>query len=83
MDKEALKKGKILYNRLISLAYNRDDLINAKDITDINITIDTGNYECKYVKVNTEYLDFDKLKTFLLEEINREITKVQKEFDEL
>ena len=83
MNKETLKKGKTLYNRLISLAYNRDDLINAKDITDINITIDTGNYECKYVKVNIEYLDFDKLKTFLLEEINREITKVQKEFDEL
>ena len=83
MNKETLKKGKILYNRLISLAYNRDDLINAKDITDINITIDTGNYECKYVKVNIEYLDFDKLKTFLLEEINREIAKTQKEFDEL
>ena len=83
MDKEALKKGKILYNRLISLTYNRDDLINAKDITDINIIAETDNYECKYVRLNIEYLDFDKLKTFLLEEINREIEKAQKEFDEL
>ena len=83
MDKEALKKGKILYNRLISLTYNRDDLINAKDITHINIVAETDNYECKYVRINIEYLDFDKLKTFLLEEINREIEKAQKEFDEL
>ena len=83
MDKEALKKGKTLYNRLISLTYNRDDLINAKDITDINIIAETDNYECKYVRINIEYLDFDKLKTFLLEEINREIEKAQKEFDEL
>ena len=83
MDKEALKKGKILYNRLISLTYNRDDLINAKDITDINIVAETDNYECKYIRINIEYLDFDKLKTFLLEEINREIEKAQKEFDEL
>ena len=83
MDKEALKKGKILYNRLISLTYNRDDLINAKDITDINIIAETDNYECKYVRINIEYLDFDKLKTFLLEEINREIVETQKEFDEL
>ena len=83
MDKEALKKGKILYNRLISLTYNRDALINAKDITDINIIAETDNYECKYVRINIEYLDFDKLKTFLLEEINREIEKAQKEFDEL
>ena len=83
MDKEALKKGKTLYNRLISLTYNRDDLINAKDITDINIIAETDNYECKYVRINIEYLDFDKLKTFLLEEINREIVETQKEFDEL
>ena len=83
MDKEALKKGKTLYNRLISLTCNRDDLINAKDITKINIVAETDNYECKYVRINIEYLDFDKLKTFLLEEINREIVETQKEFDEL
>ena len=83
MDKEALKKGKTLYNRLISLTYNRNDLINTKDITKINIVAETDNYECKYVRINIEYLDFDKLKTFLLEEINREIVETQKEFDEL
>ena len=83
MDKETLKKGKILYNRLISLTYNRDDLINTKDITDINIVAESANYEYKYVRINIKYLDFDKLKTFLLEEINREIVETQKEFDEL
>ena len=83
MDIETLKKSKELYDKLVSLKDNRYKLITAKSIIDINILlyIDTG--ECSFTKVGIKYLNSNKLKSFLLEEISKEIVKTQKEFDEL
>ena len=83
MNEETLKKGKILYLKLMSLIDNKNELVKAKDITDIYITINTGDYKYKSIKIDIQYLEFNKFKTFLLEEINRETAKTQKEFDEL
>ena len=83
MTEEILKKGKFLYLKLMFLIDNKNKLVKAKNITDIYITIDTGDYEHKYIKTVIQYLEFNKLKTFLLEEINREIAETQKEFDKL
>lgn len=83
MTEEILKRGKFLYLKLMSLINNKNVLVKAKNITDIYITIDTGDYKYKYIKIDIQYLEFNKLKTFLLEEINRETAKTQKEFDEL
>ena len=83
MTEEILKRGKFLYLKLMSLINNKNMLVEAKDITDIYITINTGDYKYKYIKIDIQYLEFNKFKTFLLEEINRETAKTQKEFDEL
>lgn len=83
MTEETLKKGKFLYLKLMSLIDSKNELVKAKDITDIHITIDIGDCDNKYIKTSIQYLEFNKLKTFLLEEIDSEITKTQKEFDEL
>lgn len=83
MDIKTLKKSKELYDKLVSLRNNRDKLITAKSITDITIVICIDTDECSFTKVGIKYLNSNKLKTFLLEEINKEIVKTQKEFDEL
>lgn len=83
MTEEILKRGKFLYLKLMSLINNKNMLVKAKDITDVYLTINPGDYKYKYVKIDIQYLEFNKFKTFLLEEINREIAETQKEFDEL
>lgn len=80
MDIKTLKKSKELYDKLVSLRNNRDKLITTKYITDINIIV-ADDYS--FAKAEIKYLNSDKLKSFLLEEINKEIFKTQKEFDEL
>ena len=83
MNAETLKKGKELYNKLVSLKDNRYKLITAKSIIDINTLIYIDTDKCSFTKVGIKYLNSNKLKSFLLEEINREIAETQKEFDEL
>ena len=83
MNAETLKKGKELYNKLVSLKDNRYKLITAKSIIDINTLIYIDTDKCSFAKVGIKYLNSNKLKSFLLEEINREIAETQKEFDEL
>lgn len=81
MNNETFKKAEILYTKLATLIANKEKLIKSKGILDI--TIREGSIFTNYIKVNLEYLDFSKLKTFLLEEINKEISKTQKELDKL
>ena len=81
MDKEIFKKGELLHTKLETLIYSRSRLAKATAITDI--TIETGKLFKYQLTVRTEYIDFNRFKAFLLEEMDKEIAKIQKEFDEL
>lgn len=81
MDKEIFKKGELLHTKLETLIYSRNRLAKATAITDI--TIETGKFFKYQLTVRAEYIDFNRFKAFLLEEMDKEIAKIQKEFDEL
>ena len=82
MNEETFKKAEILYVKLITLKDDRKKLVKATALID-DITVKTESVFTNNVRVSTKYIDFNKFKSFLLEEIDKEIVKTQKEFDEL
>ena len=82
MDKETLKKAETLNNKLEYLVDNKKKLVTSTAIWFVAAEIKEDTF-IKGDRIDTKYLNFDNIKTFLLEEINKEITKTQKEFDEL
>ena len=81
MNKETFKKGEILHTKLEELICQREKVSRAKVSSDIIIKV--GGYFSEFILINIDYLGFDKIKTFLLETMDKEIAKTQKEFDEL
>ena len=82
MNEETFKKAEVLYVKLITLKDDRKKLVKATALTD-DITVKTESIVTNNVRVSTKYIDFNKFKSFLLEEIDKEIIKTQKEFNEL
>ena len=82
MNEETFKKAEILYVKLITLKDDRKKLVKATALID-DITVKTESVFTNNVRVSTKYIDFNKFKSFLLEEIDKEIVKTQKEFNEL
>ena len=82
MNEETFKKAEILYVKLITLKDDRKKLVKATALID-DITVKTESVFTNNVRVSTKYIDFTKFKSFLLEEIDKEIVKTQKEFNEL
>ena len=82
MDKETLKKAETLNNKLEYLVDNKKQLVASVAMWFIAAEIKEDTY-IKGDRIDTKYLNFDNIKTFLLEEIDKEIAKTQKEFDEL
>ena len=82
MNEETFKKAEVLYVKLITLKEDRKNLVKATALTD-DITVKTESIFTNNVRVSTKYIDFNKFKSFLLEEIDKEIIKTQKEFNEL
>ena len=82
MNEETFKKAEILYVKLITLKDDRKKLVKATALID-DITVKTESIFTNNVRVSTKYIDFNKFKSFLLEEIDKEIVKTQKEFNEL
>lgn len=82
MNEETFKKAEVLYVKLITLKDDRKKLVKATALTD-DITVKTESIFTNNVRVSTKYIDFNKFKSFLLEEIDKEIIKTQKEFNEL
>ena len=82
MNEETFKKAEVLYVKLITLKDDRKKLVKATALTD-DITVKTESIFTNNVRVSTIYIDFNKFKSFLLEEIDKEIIKTQKEFNEL
>ena len=82
MNEETFKKAEVLYVKLITLKDDRKKLVKATALTD-DITVKTESIFTNNVGVSTKYIDFNKFKSFLLEEIDKEIIKTQKEFNEL
>lgn len=82
MNEETFKKAEVLYVKLITLKDDRKKLVKAIALTD-DITVKTESIFTNNVRVSTKYIDFNKFKSFLLEEIDKEIIKTQKEFNEL
>ena len=82
MDKETLKKAETLNNKLEYLVDNKKKLVASVAMWFIAAEIKEDTY-IKGDRIDTKYLNFDNIKTFLLEEIDKEIAKTQKEFDEL
>lgn len=81
MNKETFRKGEILHTKLETLISNKEKLVKAAAISDITVRI--GKIFPNYMRIDGEYLNFNKTKDFLLKEIDLEIAKIQKEFDEL
>ena len=82
MDKETLKKAETLNNKLEYLVDNKKKLVASVAMWFIAAEIKEDTF-IKGDRIDTKYLNFDNIKTFLLEEIDKEIEKTQKEFDEL
>lgn len=82
MDKETLKKAETLNNKLEYLADSKKKLVPSTAIWFVAAEIKDDTF-IKGDRIDTKYLNFDNIKTFLLEEIDKEIVKTQKEFDEL
>ena len=82
MNEETFKKAEVLYVKLITLKDDRKKLVKATALKD-DITVKTESIFTNNVRVSTKYIDFNKFKSFLLEEIDKEIIKTQKEFNEL
>ena len=77
MDKKLFNKAKYLDEKLRHLVTQREILTKEGEILSIT-------FECEehsFPTLNCKYLD--NVKTFLLNEINKEIEETQKEFDEL
>ena len=82
MSEETFKKAEILYVKLITLKDDRKKLVKATALLD-DITVKTESVFTNNVRVSTKYIDFNKFKSFLLEELDKEIVETQKEFNEL
>lgn len=82
MNEETFKKAEVLYVKLITLKDDRKKLVKATALID-DITVKTKSVFTNNARVSTKYIDFNKFKSFLLEEIDKEIVKTQKEFNEL
>ena len=82
MNEETFKKAEILYVKFITLKDDRKKLVKATALID-DITVKTESVFTNNDRVSTKYIDFNKFKSFLLEEIDKEIVKTQKEFTEL
>ena len=82
MDKETLKKAETLNNKLEYLVDNKKKLVASVAMWFIAAEIKEDTF-LKGDRIDTKYLNFDNIKTFLLEEIDKEIVKTQKEFNEL
>lgn len=81
MDDITYSKAYCLQNKLCSLATNKKILSNSKEVSRIILQEDNNPQDYKILE--GEYLDFNKIKTILLQEINKQIEIAQKEFDEL
>lgn len=81
MDDKTYSKAHFLKNKLDSL------LTNKKILSDIIVKVPRIIFQdvnTKYYRtLEVECLDFDKIKSMLLQEINKQIEIAQKEFEEL
>lgn len=81
MDDKTYSKAHFLKNKLDSLLTNKKILSNIIVKVPRIIFQDVNtNY---YRTLEAECLDFDKIKSMLLQEINKQIEIAQKEFEEL
>lgn len=82
MDENKFFKAKRLQDKLENLATQKKIWKEAFRIDYITL-IKRGYFSDSYLKGDGKYLNFDKIKQVVLEEIDNEINEAQREFEEL
>lgn len=82
MDENKFFKAKRLQDKLMNLATQKKIWKEAFQIDYITL-VKRGCFSDSYLKSDGKYLNFDKIKQVVLEEIDNEINEAQREFEEL
>ena len=85
MTEELYSKARVLYDKICNLETQKNILLNSGNIIDIYVSLrkDSWSSLTNVKRIDCKYLNSNKIKKFILEEINIKLNKLQKEFEEL